>query len=113
MAKIEKRVNVDMSLERRFSYTIPPGNSAELWPGLLEIGEVEHLPGGGSTARWLYKLNGALFEGWLKGVDWVAEANPFGTSQADFEIAMIWNYQPEHDLPRIVIDGDHTLWSPC
>jgi len=113
MSKIEKRINVAMSVERRFSYTTQPGHSSELWPGLLEIGEVEHLPGGGSTAHWLYKWNGTLFEDSLKGAEWVAEANPFDTCQVDFEIAMIWDYQPESGLPRIVIDGDHTLWSPC
>ncbi len=50
MSKIEKRVVVNCSLERLFTYVPEVEPLPELWPGLLEVGEVQRLPRGGVTA---------------------------------------------------------------
>ena len=62
MSKIEKRVAVNGSLERLFTYVPEVERSPEIWPGLLEAGEVQRLPLGGVIARWIYKTTGLLFE---------------------------------------------------
>ena len=53
MSKIEKRVLVNCSLERLFTYVPAIDGAPELWPGLLEVGEVQRLPQGGVLARLL------------------------------------------------------------
>ena len=62
MSRIEKRVVVNGSLERLFTYVPEVERSPEIWPGLLEVGEVQRLPLGGVMARWIYKMTGLLFE---------------------------------------------------
>ena len=62
MSKIEKRVIINGSLERLFTYVPEIEQSSEIWPGLLEVGEVQRLPHGGIMARWIYKMAGVLFE---------------------------------------------------
>ncbi len=62
MSKIEKRVVVTCSLERLFTHVPEVDRSLEIWPGLLEVGEVQRLPRGGVMARWIFKMTGLFFE---------------------------------------------------
>ncbi len=53
MSKMEKRVVIDDSTERVFSYLVEPVRSAEVWPGLIEAREVHRLIGDMFYANWL------------------------------------------------------------
>ena len=45
MTKIEKRIVIEKSSERIFTYVAEPNASPQVWPGLLEVREVQR-------ARW-------------------------------------------------------------
>jgi hypothetical protein len=111
MSKIEKRVCVSPCLERLFTYVPETVGVAQLWPGLLEVGEVERLSNGGALARWLYKMTGVIFE------DWDARTEPLVGHAAtkivlgDIPCAIKWNFHSNTPDTAIILDGDHTYWS--
>ena len=63
MARIEKATIVGASIEEVFNYISEPGNLPAFWPSLMEINDVQSLPNGRYSGRWLYKMAGMLFDG--------------------------------------------------
>ena len=113
MSKIEKRVVVNCSLERLFTYVPEAERSPEIWPGLLEAGEVQRLPLGGVIARWLYKMTGVLFEDLDERVEPLIDRDGSLIVLGNVECAMKWNFQSNTHPPSLTLSGDYTYWSMC
>ncbi len=113
MSKIEKRVVVHCSLERLFTYVPEAERSPEIWPGLLEVGEVQRLPRGGVMARWLYKMSGVLFKELDERVEPLVDRDGSLTMLGNVECVMKWNFQSNAYLPSLALDGNYTYWSLC
>lgn len=113
MSKIEKRIVIDASTERVFSYVGELITSPEVWPGLLEVREVHHLMGGLSYARWLYKITG-VFEALDIQLEYQADQHALTSQFRDFDLALTLGFTPDRACgPRLALDGDYTYWSPC
>jgi len=63
MAAITKETIVNAPIKKIFSYINELSNWLEFWPSLMEIRDVQPLPNGGYSARWVYKMAGMRFEG--------------------------------------------------
>jgi len=63
LARVEKEVIVNAPIEKVFSYISEPDNLVEFWPSLIEIKDIQSLPNGGYSGRWVYKMAGMRFEG--------------------------------------------------
>jgi hypothetical protein len=113
MSKIEKRVLVNYSIERLFTYVPEADQSPEIWPGLLEVGEVQHLPLGGVLARWLYKMTGVRFEDLDERCEPLVDRDGTLTTLGNIECAMKWNFQANTHTPALMLDADYTHWSMC
>lgn len=111
MPRIEKRVQVDTTIERLFSYMPDAPGTLEIWPGLLEIGEVEYLVNGGIMARWIYRSSGAIFPGLPEWNGPLVERRQALTQLGDIACQMKWHCQLNVGAPCVVLDGVHTLWS--
>lgn len=113
MSKIEKRVCVSPCTERLFTYVPEAVSAAQLWPGLLEVGEVERLSNGGALARWLYKITGVIFEDWDARTEPLVERAHCAIVLGDVQCAIKWNFHNNTQDSRLSLDGDHTYWSMC
>ena len=113
MSKIEKRVIINGSLERLFTYVPEIGLSPEIWPGLLEVGEVQRLPRGGIMARWIYKMAGVLFEELDGRNEPLIDRESSLTRLGNVECAMKWSFQSNTHVPSLTLGGDYTYWSLC
>ncbi|MFC1903913.1 SRPBCC family protein [Chloroflexota bacterium] len=63
MAKVDKEIWIETPIEKIFGYISDPRNLPEFWPSLMEIKDVQSLPDGGYSARWVYKMMGMRFDG--------------------------------------------------
>ena len=113
MPRIEKRINVDNSTERVFSYVPETIALPEIWPGLLEVGEVQHLPTGGAIAHWIYKLTGAIVQDPDEHMEPLVDRAHSLAVPGDIACMMKWSFQLNTRGSRITLDGDHTYWSMC
>ncbi len=113
MSKIEKRVVVNGSVERLFTYVPEVDRSLNIWPGLLEVGEVQRLPLGGVMARWIFKMTGVLFEDPDGRCEPLIDRDGSLTMLGNVECRMKWNFQSNTYTSSLVLDGDHTYWSIC
>lgn len=113
MSRIEKRVVVNGSIERLFTYVPEAARSPEIWPGLLEVGEVQRLPLGGFMARWIYKMTGVLFEELDERYEPLVDRDGSLTTLGNVECAMKWSFQLNTRTPTLNLNADYTLWSLC
>ena len=63
MAKLEKTITIKAPVEKVFNYIDDSTNLPEIWPSLVEVTDVQPLPNGGHTIRWVYKMAGMRFKG--------------------------------------------------
>ena len=63
MARIDKEIVVNSSIDRVFSYISKPSNWPEFWPSLIAIDDMQPLPEGGYKAKYEYKMVGIRFNG--------------------------------------------------
>ena len=113
MSKIEKRVIINGSLERLFTYVPEIEQPLEIWPGLLEVGEVQRLPRGGIMARWIYKMAGMLFQELDERSEPLIDRDSSLTRLGNVECAMKWSFQSNTHIPSLTLGGDYTYWSLC
>ncbi len=113
MSKIEKRVVVNGSIERLFTYVPEIDRSPELWPGLLEVGEVQRLPTGGILAHWILKMTGLLFEELNGRCEPLVDRDGSLTMLGNVDCAMKWTFQANTRTPSLNLDADYTCWSQC
>ncbi len=113
MSKIEKRVVINCSLERLFTYVPEIQRLPEIWPGLLEVGEVQRLPLGGVMARWIYKMTGVLFEDLDERCEPLIDRTGSLATLGDVECAMKWTFQTNTSTPTLILGADYTYWSMC
>jgi len=71
LARIDKEVIVNSTLERVFRYVSDPNNWPELWPSLMAVKDVKTLSNGGFSAAYEYKMIGMRFGGTGECTDYV------------------------------------------
>ncbi len=113
MSKIEKRVIINGSVQRLFTYVPEISQSPEMWPGLLEVGEVQRLPLGGVMARWIYKMTGVLLEDLDGRCEPLVDRDGSRAVLGNVVCLLKWNFQSNTHTPSLLLDGDYTYWSMC
>ena len=63
MARIDREVIINSSIERVFNYLKEPTNWPEIWPSLIGVGDLQRLPNGGYKGKAEYKMAGMRFKG--------------------------------------------------
>ncbi|MBN2240782.1 MAG: SRPBCC family protein [Dehalococcoidales bacterium] len=71
MIRIDKEVIIDAPIENVFNYVTEPRNLPEIWPGLIQVFNIEELPGGGYSAEYEVKVAGIRFNGKGKFTEFV------------------------------------------
>jgi uncharacterized protein YndB with AHSA1/START domain len=66
---LQKEVEIDATPAQVFSYLDIPRNHVKITPSLVEIENVETLPGGGKRAEYRYKLAGVELVGQVEDVE--------------------------------------------
>ncbi|GAI43332.1 unnamed protein product [marine sediment metagenome] len=112
MRKIEKSITIDASVEKVFDYVGQPTNLPEIWPSLVEMKDVEPLPTGGKSYRWVYKMAGVLLEGTGEHTEYVANRRIVAKNSGSFESTVIWIFQPEAGGTKVTVEAEYTVPIP-
>ena len=109
MAKIEKSIFINASVEKVFDFMLEPTNILEIWPSMLEVKNVQSLPNGGYRYDWVYKMAGMRFEGQTETTEVIQNQRVVAENESGIPSTFIWTYQPEDGGTRVTVNVDYTI----
>ena len=112
MAKVEKTITINAPVEKVFDYIDQPTNLPEIWPSLMEIKDVQTLPNGGHTDRWVYKMAGMRFEGTTEGIEHVTNQRIVSKTKGGVKSTQTWVFQPEAGGTKVTFEVEYNIPIP-
>ena len=112
MAKMHKTITINAPVEKVFGYVNQPTNLPEIWPSMVEAKDVQRLPNGGNSFRWVYKMAGMSFEGTSEDTEHIPNQRVVNMTKGGIESTMTWEFQPEADGTRVDVEVDYTVPIP-
>ena len=112
MAKVEKTITINAPVEKVCGYINVPTNLPEIWPSMVEAKDVQPLPNGGNSFRWVYKMAGVRFEGTSEDTEVVANQRVVSKTKGGIESTVTWMFQPEADGTKVTFEAEYTVPIP-
>jgi uncharacterized membrane protein len=111
MAKVEKTITIKAPVEKVFSF-IKPTNLPEIWPSLVETKDVQQLPNGGYSNRWVYKMAGIRLEGSSEDIEYVTNERVVSRTKGGVESTQTWIFQPDAGGTKVTFNVEYTVPIP-
>jgi uncharacterized membrane protein len=112
MAKVDKEVLIKAPLGKIFGYIMEPANLLEFWPSLMEIRDIQSLPNGGYSARWVYKMLGMRFEGTAEYTQVVPNRLLVIETKGGITSAIAWTVRSWEDKTRVTLTIEYKVPVP-
>lgn len=112
MAKVKKSIVISAPAEKVFEYINVPTNLTEIWPSMVEAKDVQRLPNGGNSFRWVYKMAGMSFEGTSVDTDVVPNERIVSKTKGGIESVVTWAIQPENGDSKVIFEAEYTVPIP-
>ena len=112
MAKVSKTVTINAPAEKIYGYVGEPENMPEFWPSLMEISDVQKLPNGGNSNRWVYKMAGIKLEGSSEDTERVPNERIVSQTKGGVDSTQTWEFQPEASGTKVTFTVEYTVPIP-
>ena len=112
MAKVEKSVTINAPVEKVFNYIDGGTNLPEIWPSLVEVTDVQRLPNGGHSDRFVYKMAGIRLEGTSEDVEYIPNQRIVTKTTGGAESTQTWLFQPEAAGTKVTFSAEYTVPIP-
>ena len=111
MAKAESSITINAPVEKVCSY-IRPENLPEFWPSLVEVKDVQQLPNGGYSNKWVYKMAGMRFEGSSEDVEVVPNERLVSKTKGGIESTQNWMFKAEGSGTKVTFSVEYNIPIP-
>jgi ligand-binding SRPBCC domain-containing protein len=112
VAKTTTITKINAPVERVFAYISEPTNQVEIWPSLIEVKDVERLPGGGYSHSWVYKMAGVRMTGSTRTTEFVPNSRFVEVTEGGVSSTITWRFEPEDGGTRLVVETEYTVPVP-
>ena len=112
MAKVEKTIVINAPVEKVFTYVDEPTNLLEIWPSMVDAKDVQRLPGGGTSFRWVYKMAGMRLEGTSETTEYVANQRTVAKTKGGVQSTITWIFQPEAGGTKVTFEAEYPVPIP-
>ena len=112
MAQVEATVTIDAPVEKIYNYIHEMANLPEIWPSLVEITDMQRLPDGGFSNRFVYKMAGIRLEGTSQGIEDVPNQRIVSGTKGAVESTQTWLFKPEGAKTEATFKVEYTIPIP-
>jgi len=112
MAEMQKTITINAPVEKVFGYVNEPTNLPGIWPSMVEVKDVQRLPNGGNSFRWVYRMAGVRFEGISEDTEYVANQRVVNKTEDGIESTFVWTFQPEDGGTKLTVEVEYTVPIP-
>jgi len=112
MAKLAKTATIKAPVEKVFAFTTDPTTLAEVWPSLAEVRDVQRLPNGGTSFRYVYKMAGLRLEGTSEDTEYAANQRVVNKTKGGVQATQTFTFQPEAGGTKLIWEIEYTVPIP-
>ncbi|MGD2144412.1 MAG: SRPBCC family protein [Anaerolineae bacterium] len=112
MAKLKKTITIDAPVEDVFGFISEPANLVEIWPSMVEAKDVQRLPNGGSSFRWVYKMAGIRLEGFSEDTEVVPNERVVSETKDGIESTIKWMCRPKAGGTEVTFEAEYKVPVP-
>ena len=109
MARIDREIILETPIEKVFAYISEPSNLPEFWPSLIEVKDVQSLPNGGYSARWLYKMVGKRFEGTGEYTRMFPNEFFVIETKGDIKSTITWTFRSRESITKVTFTIEYII----
>ncbi len=84
----------------------------EFWPSLMEVKDVQSLPNGGYSTRWVYKMLGMRFEGEAEYTQIVPNQFFVIETKGGIQSTIAWTVRSRDNNTRVTLTIDYKVPVP-
>ena len=112
MARLEKSIYIKAPVEKVFGYIDGATNLPEIWPSLIEVKDVQRLPNGGHSDRFVYKMAGIRLEGTSEDIEYIANQRIVTKTKGGAESTQTWLFEPEAGGTKVTFKVEYSVPIP-
>jgi carbon monoxide dehydrogenase subunit G len=112
METIEHSITINAPTEKVFEYIDNPMNDPEWMIGMMEVTEVEGLPGVGRHFHWTFKMVGIPLKGQSTTIEHVPNRRTVTESQGGVSSTWAADVEPEGNGTKLTMKVDYTIPIP-
>jgi len=111
MAKLTKSITINAPVEKVFGYIKDSTNLPEIWPSLIEIRDVKHLPDGKTTDKWTYKMASIHLKGTTTS-EYVKNKSVISKTEGGVKSTQKWTFEPADGGTKATFEVEYTVPIP-
>ena len=112
MIVVDKEIMVNASIEKAYGYILDPNNMVKYWPSVMEIGDVQPLPNGGYSARWVYKMAGIRLAGRGEHTKVVPNQHFVIETKGGVRSNIAWTFRSWEDATKVTLTVEYKMPIP-
>ncbi len=113
MPEIKQSIEIHAPVSEVFAFVDRPENLPEIWPSMLEVGNVTESANGGHDFDWVYKMAGMKFRGRSKSIEFERDRRIATRSETGIPSTFHWTFEARDDTTvftqEIEYEIPHTL----
>lgn len=112
MIQAKKQIHINAPVDKVFSFAIEPDNLIEIWPSLMNVGNIERSPTKGINWDWEYKMAGMSFRGHSETTEFVPNERVVTENKEGIPSIFIWNYRAEDGGTMVNVTVEYSVPVP-
>jgi len=112
MAKLKRSVIIHALPEKVFVFVNDCGVLPEMWPGRLELGDIQALYSGGHRYSWVYRIAGRRVEGTSETTEFIPNKRIVDKSVKGVPSTFIWSFEPQNNGTKLTLEIEYLITTP-
>ena len=111
MIKLKKTIIISAPVKEIFNYISELENLTEIWPSLMQVKDIQQLPGGGNSFRFVYMMAGILIEG-TGNIESTPNRRIIIQTTGGIQSTQIWTLELEANGTRATVEMEYNIPVP-
>ena len=112
MARLKKSVVIHAPPEKVFIFVNDCAVLPEMWPGRLELGEIQPLYSGGHRYSWVYHYAGRRVEGISETTEFIPNRKIVDKTVKGLPSSFTWTIEPQDNGTKLSLEIEYLIQTP-
>jgi uncharacterized membrane protein len=112
MAKITRSIQINAPVEKVFAFMNQPTNLPDIWPNMVEVKDVQILPNGGASFKYVYKIAGIQLESFSEDTEYTLDERTVSKSTGGIEGTSTFIYDTTQQGTNVTYVNEYKIPIP-